>query len=199
MKTIAMILLAAATAAAQDSSVPARPLPPKPAAQGRSVPTRPSTPAAKGRSVPARQVPPTPAAQSRPVRARQVSPKSAATSPDTTSAIPKGAIEVEPDLYRYTDAHGKTWLARRTPFGYSRWEDKPEPAQPVQVDTAPPVKATDLGDSVRFERQTPFGKNIWVRKKTDLTDEEKGWLSAAQPRKTAAKPVEAPANTAEKR
>jgi len=138
-------------------------------------------------------------AQNRSVAARQLSPKPAATSADTAPTLPKGAIEVEPNLYRYTDAQGKTWLARRTPFGFSRWEDKPAPPQPAQVDTAPPIKATDLGDTVRFERQTPFGKNSWLRRKTELTDEEKGWLSAAAQPKAAAKPSEASANTTEKR
>ena len=151
MKTITMILLAAAMAGAQDRSVAVRQLSPKPAA-----------------------------------------------SADTAPTVPKGAIEVEPYLYRYTDAQGKTWMMRRTPFGFSRWEDKPAPPQPAQVDTAPPIKATDLGDTVRFERPTPFGKNTWLRKKTELTDDEKGWLSAAEQQKAAAKPAEASVNTTEK-
>lgn len=138
-------------------------------------------------------------AQGRAAAARQLSPKPAVSSAATGPTLPKGAIEVEPNLYRYTDAQGKTWLARRTPFGFSRWEDKPAPPQPAQVDTAPPIKATDLGDTVRFERPTPFGKNTWLRKKTELTDEEKGWLSAAEQRKAATKPAEAPASTTEKR
>lgn len=138
-------------------------------------------------------------AQGRSGAAGQSSPKPAATSADTAPVLPKGAIEVEPNLYRYTDLQGKTWLMRRTPFGFSRWEDKPAPAQPAQVDTAPPINVTDLGDTVRFERQTPFGKSTWLRKKTELTDDEKGWLSAAGPRTAAVKPAEAPPNTTEKR
>jgi len=137
-------------------------------------------------------------AQGRSGAAGQPSPKPAATSADTASALPKGAIEIEPNLYRYTDAQGKTWLARRTPFGFSRWEDKPAQPPPAQVvEPAPPIKATDLGDTVRFERQTPFGKSTWLRKKTELSDDEKGWLSAAEQQK--ARPAEATVNTSEKR
>src|SRR5579863_1810724 len=104
-----------------------------------------------------------------------------AAADDMSQGLPKSAVQVEPNLYRYTDAHGKSWLTRRTPFGFSTWEDKPAPPQPAaQADSAPPIKATDLGDTVRFERQTPFGMSKWLRKKSELTDEEKGWLAAAQ-------------------
>jgi hypothetical protein len=96
-------------------------------------------------------------------------------SADASPSVPAGAIQVEPNLYRFTDAQGKTWLARRTPFGFSKWEDKPVP-QPVIEDTNPAL-ATDLGDSVRFERKNPFGVSRWVRKKTELTESERAWLA----------------------
>jgi hypothetical protein len=131
MKTITLILLMAAAAAAQDRSTAA--------------------PAQKG---------------------------APAVSADTAPALPKGAVEIEPNLYRYTDSHGKTMLARRTPFGLSSWEDKPAPPQPAaRTDSAPPIKATDLGDSVRFQSKTPFGTSTWVKKKTELTGEEREWLA----------------------
>ncbi len=94
--------------------------------------------------------------------------------------IPAGATEVEPNLYRHTEADGKTWLYRRTPFGISKWEDKP--AAQHAVDTSTPVHATDLGDTVQFEKNTPFGKSKWVRKKSELTDEEREWLAKAPSR-----------------
>ena len=97
-----------------------------------------------------------------------------------TSGIPKGAVEVEPGLFRYTDAHGKPWMARLTPFGVSTWEDKPEAAAVVVPPKEEPLpKVTDLGDSVRFEKSSPFGVNKWVTKKSDLTDQEKDWMARA--------------------
>ena len=51
--------------------------------------------------------------------------KSAASADPVSSVIPKGATEVEPNLFRYTDPQGKTWFYRRFPFGVSKWEDKP--------------------------------------------------------------------------
>jgi hypothetical protein len=101
--------------------------------------------------------------------------KSAAALP--AFGIPKGSVEIEPNLYRYTDAHGKVWLARMTPFGVSTWEDKPAPVTPVVEAKEVPPKVTDLGDSVRFQKKSPFGENTWVKKKSELTDEEKDWLS----------------------
>ena len=90
--------------------------------------------------------------------------------------IPKEAIRVEPNLYRYVDAQGKVWLYRQLPFGVSKYEEKP--AVPTPVDEQPATLVHDLGDSVEFQRNTPFGVSKWNRKKADLTDEEKGVLAA---------------------
>ncbi len=124
-----------------------------------------------------------------------------AVSADAAPAPSKDAVEIEPNLYRYTDAQGKTWLARRTPFGFSRWEDKPVPVQPAaQIDSAPPIQAIDLGDSVRFQAKTPFGTSTWVRKKTELTVEEKELLVRARRTNTVpeTKPVPPAGNATEK-
>ncbi len=89
------------------------------------------------------------------------------------TAIPQGAKLVEPNTYRFTDSDGKTWMYRQTPFGISRWEDSPATAAPQPAPQTPPTTVIDLGDSVRFERKTAFGVSQWVRKKTELTDDEK--------------------------
>ena len=124
-------------------------------------------------------------AQDRPVAEAQRNNPPAAAAP----AIPKNATEVEPNLYRFTDAKGKVWLARRTPFGFSTWEETATPASSQTVaavaasapaDSGLEIRSTDLGDKVRFERQTPFGVSQWTRSKADLTDEEKGWLAGAK-------------------
>ena len=94
------------------------------------------------------------------------------------TSIPAGATLVEPNLYRYTDAKGKTWMYRRTPFGVSKWEEQAV-AQPVIPETNPP-RVTDLGDSIQFERKTPFGSTKWTQKKTELTEEEKAWVASSK-------------------
>jgi hypothetical protein len=109
-------------------------------------------------------------------------PKDATSSDPVLSVIPKGATQVEPNLYRYTDPQGKTWFYRRFPSGVSKWEDKPAEQRAVQAPLAAVVR--DLGDSIEFQRTTPFGISKWVRKKTELTDEEKELLAADEAKRT---------------
>ena len=93
--------------------------------------------------------------------------------------IPEGAVEFEPYAYRYTDREGKKWIYRKTPFGVMRAEDtsgSPESIRKAQEETARLVDlttATEDGDSIRFERATPFGPMKWKRKKTELNDVER--------------------------
>ncbi len=101
---------------------------------------------------------------------------------------------MEPNTYRYTDSSGKTWMYRQTPFGISRWEDSPAAATPQLAPQSQPTSVTDLGDSVRFERKTAFGVSQWVRKKTELTDEEKALVEkeSTQPENRGAEIVSLP-------
>ncbi len=99
--------------------------------------------------------------------------------------LPAAAKKIEPFTWRYTDEkEGKTWIYRQTPFGLVRYEE--EPSGTAQSNRQPttgsvPLKAFDDGDKVRFERQGPFGKYQWVRKKTELTAEERqAWEKAQQ-------------------
>ncbi len=86
--------------------------------------------------------------------------------------IPAGAKQIEPYLYSYQDANGKKWLYRETPFGLVKMEDKPAATEPV-VDKGTPVIVKDQGETVRFEKNTPFGIQTWTKKKTELNDYEK--------------------------
>jgi len=84
--------------------------------------------------------------------------------------VPAGAVTAGPYAWRFTDAQGKKWLYRQTPFGVVKMDDKPE--ETPAVEDKNPITATDLGDSVRFERNTPFGKQKWTKKKSELNSEE---------------------------
>lgn len=154
MKTIALTLFVAALGFAQsqpDASTPAK--------KDKAKTTAPAQKSAAQNKKPA----PPPAATP--------SPEQRAKAETQTQPIPAGATLVEPNLYRYTDSSGKTWNYRQTPFGVSKWEETSAP-QPTPVKNEPTV-VTDLGDSYRFEKKTPFGASAWVRKKSELTDEEK--------------------------
>jgi hypothetical protein len=105
-------------------------------------------------------------------------PQAASAADPVASVIPKGATQLEPNLFRYTDAQGKTWYYRRFPFGVSKWEDKPVEQRAVEEPLAGVVR--DLGDRVEFQRKTPFGISKWVSKKTDFSDDEKEMMAAYQ-------------------
>ena len=103
--------------------------------------------------------------------------------------IPAGAVEIEPYTYRYTDPSGKSWLYRKTPFGVMRAEDKPvsaEDAKKAQDEKDRLIESTSAvedGDSVRFARQTPFGRSEWRRTKTQLNEVERAaWNRELQKR-----------------
>jgi hypothetical protein len=162
MKTIALTLIAAGLGFAQSQSGN-QSAPPAKGAKGSATPaaTTPAAPAPKPKTVPQK-------------------PKATPKAQEPVSAIPQGATLVEPNLYRDTDASGKTWMYRQTPFGISKYEDKPVTApQPPAADSEP-VRVVDLGDSVRFEKKTAFGVSKWVRKKTELTDDEKALVAGSQ-------------------
>ena len=106
--------------------------------------------------------------------AAKPAPKTAAGSP----ALPLGAVEAGPYTWRYTDAKGEKWIYRQTPFGLVKLEDKPATAP--APDNSTPVSVTDLGESVKFEKSTPFGNQKWTKKKADLTDEEKAMIARSK-------------------
>jgi hypothetical protein len=106
-----------------------------------------------------------------------------AAKDERPAGVPADAEEIQPYLYRSTDVHGKKWLYRQTPFGLSKWEDKPvNPAAAAAraAENSVPVNVTDLGDSYRFEKDTPFGRTYWVRRKAELTEGETALVKLAE-------------------
>jgi hypothetical protein len=116
------------------------------------------------------------------IAADKPAPKKAKPAPANKAqevTIPAGAVEVKPYTYRFTDAQGKKWIYRKTPFGISRAEDKavedPKAVDPKREENARLIDATSAvedGDTVRFERPGPFGVTKWQRKKTELNEVE---------------------------
>lgn len=91
--------------------------------------------------------------------------------------IPPDAVQIDPNTYRYTDPAGKKWTYNRTPFGISKMEDNSvEDAKKAQEDTAHLIestKAVEDGDSIQFERSSPFGTTHWKRNKGELNEMER--------------------------
>ncbi len=90
-----------------------------------------------------------------------------------TLTIPEGAVEIAPYTYRFTDAAGKKWLYKKTPFGVSRYEDQGQStAEAPKPKPNPNMKVTVKGDLVYFENPTPFGTQKWSKKKAELNEIE---------------------------
>jgi hypothetical protein len=106
--------------------------------------------------------------------------------PSTALTIPAGAKQIEPYTYRYIDKDGKKWIYRQTPFGITRFEEKP--SEKNVPDAADDTKVTEEGDSLRFERQTPFGTTHWVRKKTELNEVERAAWDRARNKQPGSTP-----------
>jgi hypothetical protein len=91
-------------------------------------------------------------------------------APAQPLAVPAGAVRTAPAAYQYTDAQGNRWIYHTSPFGVTR---EPEGAPPRFVRDFATVKAVEDGDSVRFERPTPFGTLRWKTAKSDLNEMER--------------------------
>ena len=102
--------------------------------------------------------------------------------------IPAGAVEIQAGIFGVTDAAGVKWLYRLTPFGLTRWPEKSDgqtpfgPARPPEkseataqpdIDKIPGLKITEEGDTLCFERPSPFGPLKWSRQKSELNEQEK--------------------------
>lgn len=118
----------------------------------------------------------------KPPAANSGEPKKAhrAQSAPRAAAVPPGATEISPGNWYYTDAQGKGWFYRKTPFGVARVEEKPAApdARTVSQEEAElrSIHAVEDGETVRFERKGPFGVYKWSKPRKDLNEmERKAW------------------------
>jgi hypothetical protein len=127
--------------------------------------------------------PPKPAAKTAKTTKKTEAPDKPPTS------IPANAVQIEQGAYRWTDAKGKKWILFETPFGIARKEDTGEPLRhKLQEDHGMQgVKITEDGDSLKFEREGPFGTYKWSKKKTDLDVGEQAAWDRQKSAETAAK------------
>src|ERR1700742_200382 len=99
-------------------------------------------------------------APSAPARAEDKKP----APPPQTLTIPAGAVEVGQSTWKYTDADGKKWIYRKSPFGVVRVEETAEidkPAVASAEERSKRWKVTEEGDKVTFENASPFGPQRW--------------------------------------
>lgn len=108
-----------------------------------------------------------------------------ATKP-TVVTIPKDAVKNPNGTYTYVDKDGKKWTYTNTPFGVMKTSVDGDSHIAPHANMAG-VKVIDKGDTVRFERPSPFGTMTWEKKKSELTDDERK-LVDAQKQAEPAKP-----------
>jgi hypothetical protein len=134
---------------------------------------------------------------------------SSAPAPSTAHAagrldIPSGAVEREPGRFFYTDKDGRKWIYARTPFGVSRVLEQggdkgaaPALAPKAAADPMAGITVTQSGDTVTFERPSPFGTYRWQKKAADLNEQERAALNRS--RAAAAAPAAKGADNTAKR
>ena len=107
-------------------------------------------------------------------------------APPAELTLPAGAKQVESGTYTFTDAQGKKWIYRKTPFGLARWEDKPAEVTAAPAASGDGIVAREDGDTIRFERPGPFGTYRWQKKKSELADDEKAAWERSKDKEAAA-------------
>jgi hypothetical protein len=86
---------------------------------------------------------------------------------------------------------------KQTPFGpvpVEATSEQPPPARDFSAD--PFVSAEEKGEMVIFRRKTPFGSQVWKKKKSELTADEQALLARGRPEPQKPLPAEAPAKDA---
>ena len=120
---------------------------------------------------------PAPAAQNKPDANAKAAPaaeqkKTAANRGKQNASTTSGKKSTTTAPKSVTEADGKTYEIRETPFGPMKFPVKTEnSAREASADAF--LKIVEEGDSLRFRRQSPFGVTEWVRKKSELNDTEK--------------------------
>lgn len=101
--------------------------------------------------------------------------------------VPADAKKNPDGTYTYTDKTGRKWNYWKSPFGVMRSEvNTPTPTAEGKIPaTLQYTSTTDKGDTVRFERQTPFGPVGYDRKKSEMSREERSLFELQHPESKA--------------
>jgi hypothetical protein len=180
----------AAPPASYGSTTGARKRSEAPSAQGESA-ARPATPFVippgfgpkPQPAAPAQPAKKAPRPQPAPSHAGAIQAPAEQTSEQTAPLkLPEGVKEIAPQTYSHTDAQGQKWIYRETPFGLRRFVDdgKQTQANTPSSSGREQVRITEEGDSLRFERSTPFGSRVWTKKKSELDEEEEAAWKASK-------------------
>lgn len=98
-------------------------------------------------------------------------------------------VKKQAEPKRVTGSDGKTYIVRETPFGVVKVPETPAKAEKDDENEPPPdLKVREVGDSVEFQRMTPFVPVKWTKKKTELNElERRAWEREKRRAEEAAK------------
>ena len=86
--------------------------------------------------------------------------------------VPADAKEVRPDIYR-REENGKLYIYIKAPIGVTRAEQSEDMRKLIDVMPPMGIYAKENKEEFSFDRQTPFGKVHWVKKKESTKREDK--------------------------
>ncbi len=111
-------------------------------------------------------------------KASKPAPAPAATpAPVKDTEVPSDAVRINDSTWQKADAQGHLWNYIKTPFGVTKVDAGTASTSSALPPAAAGFTAVERGDSVEFGRDTPFGRQKWTKKKTDLNDDERAiWL-----------------------
>lgn len=106
-----------------------------------------------------------------------------------SGGTPGGAVKKQAEPKRVTGSDGKTYIVRDTPFGVVKVPETPaKPEKDDENEPPPDLKVREVGDSVEFQRMTPFVPVKWTKKKTELNElERRAWEREQRRAEEAAK------------
>ena len=131
------------------------------------------------------------AAQPTPAPAPSKTKAKAEVKKPAALVVPAGAVEIEPNIFKHTDKSGKVTYYRKLPFGVSYYTPEKNAASrnaaPSSAPASTETQAYDQGDSVKFIRPGPFGNYTWIRKKSEMNEDEKAAFDKSKPNSETAK------------
>jgi hypothetical protein len=100
-----------------------------------------------------------------------------AAPPVKDTQVPTDAVRINDNTWQKADDQGHLWNYIKTPFGVTKVDPNAVSPSSNLPPAAAGFTAVEHGDSVEFGRDTPFGRQKWMKKKTELNDDERAiWL-----------------------
>src|ERR1043166_7066524 len=129
--------------------------------------------------------------------AKSDKPPAGARAAQGASQTPQPATKAAPSPAKPEAQSGGSTVVQ-TPFGPTLRSTAPEPAQTAMPNARsladdPMMRVETSGDTVIFRRQTPFGDQVWRRKRSELNEAERALVEAHGKKPVA--PASGPAAT----